>query len=109
MTGFALFYTQSPPPPQHGEMAGITWGEFEGLVSRVLCCVIRRLCMAAFTALPAVCAPVIPASAQTFPEKPVTPVVPLASGGGLDMSGYIRTERDKWHKVTEMAGVAGSQ
>ncbi|MCX7311766.1 MAG: tripartite tricarboxylate transporter substrate-binding protein, partial [Alphaproteobacteria bacterium] len=35
--------------------------------------------------------------------------IPSAQTSIEEMSDYIRTERDKWRKVTEMAGVAGSQ
>ena len=54
-------------------------------LAEVLAAFIRRLCMAAITATLVIPVLAIPAAAQTFPERPVTLVVPFASGGGLDM------------------------
>src|SRR4051812_9123170 len=54
---------------------------------------IMRLIIIALAVFALIADEVIPAAAQTWPERPVTMVVPFAAGGGTDLLGRIVAKR----------------
>jgi hypothetical protein len=80
--------TQRDLPIRYGSLAEITLGE-EFMIPRSLI----ALCALAFAALH----PVPQAQAQSYPSKPVTIVVPLAPGSGMDT--LVRLYADELQKA----------